>query len=141
MAVRPEALERLRPTAAGWFAGEPRWDALYGGPLRLAGDARRLDLSPAWLSWVGTAYAIEYLEATGIAAIHAHGVGLANRARAALGLEPGDSAMLSVPGADADALSRNGLRVAVRAGQVRASFHLYNTEADADALAAAVSPG
>ena len=81
MAVRPEAAERLRPTAPGWFAGEPRWDSLYGGPLRLAGDARRLDLSPAWLSWVGTAAALEYLEGVGVEAIHAHDVALANRVR------------------------------------------------------------
>ena len=44
--------------------------------------------------------------------------------------------MLSLPRAvDPEALSRRGLRVATRAGQVRASFHLYNSAADADALA------
>lgn len=140
MAVRGSALERLRPTAAGWFAGEPRWDSLYGGPLRLAREARRLDLSPAWLSWVGTARALEYIEGVGIEAIHAHDVALADRVRAALGLEPAGSAMLSLPGAEPAELQRRGLRVAVRAGQVRASFHLYNTEADADALIEALSP-
>jgi selenocysteine lyase/cysteine desulfurase len=140
MAVRDGALERLRPTAPGWFAGEPRWEALYGGPLRLPREARRLDLSPAWLSWVGTARALEYLLDVGVEAIHAHDVALADRVRTALGLEPGGTAMLSLPGAEPEELERRGLRVAERAGRVRASFHLYNTEADADALIAALTP-
>lgn len=86
MSVRPERLDRLRPTAPGWYAGERPWESIYGPPLRLAAGARRLDTSPAWLSWVGTAPAMEYLEAVGIERIHAHDVGLANRLRA--GLEP-----------------------------------------------------
>ena len=59
---------------------------LYGGPLRLAGDARALDVSPAWLSWVGQAPALELLEAVGIEAVHAHDLALAARFRAGLGL-------------------------------------------------------
>jgi hypothetical protein len=54
MAIRPERLEAIRPNAAGWYAGEDVWSSIYGGPLRLATSARRLDVSPAWLCWVGT---------------------------------------------------------------------------------------
>jgi selenocysteine lyase/cysteine desulfurase len=133
MTVRRERLDDLVPLAAGWYAGESRWDSIYGPPLRLAGDARRLDISPAWLSWVGTAAALEYIEGVGVARIHEHDVALANRLRAGLGMPPGDSAMVSVsmPGAE-EAARRAGLRAAVRAGSLRASFHLYNTDADAD---------
>jgi hypothetical protein len=55
----------------------------------LAGDARRFDVSPAWMAWVGGAPALELLEAVGTEAIHAHDVGLANRFREGIGLEPG----------------------------------------------------
>lgn len=86
LTVGPALAERLTPVAAGWYAGEAPMETFYGGPLRLAGDARRFDLSPAWLSWVGQAPALERLERVGIAALHAHDVALADAFRAALGL-------------------------------------------------------
>jgi selenocysteine lyase/cysteine desulfurase len=134
LAVSDELLERLRPLAAGWWAGEDPFGTYYGPPLRLTSTARRLDTSPAWFSWVGTAPALEVLEEIGIAEIHEHDVGLANRFRAGLGLPPGDSAIVatSVPGA-AERLELAGIRAAVRAGSLRVSFHVYNTESDVDA--------
>lgn len=134
LAVRPEAAERLRPYAAGWYAGDAPMDAIYGGPLRLAPDARRFDVSPAWLSWVGHAPALALLEAVGVEAVHAHDVGLANRFRAGLGLPPGDSAFLSLesdPGA-AERLAHAGVQASPVAGRLRFSFHLYSTEAGVD---------
>ena len=61
MTVRRERLADVRPNAAGWYAGEDIWSSIYGGPLRLATTARRLDVSPAWLSWVGTVPSLELL--------------------------------------------------------------------------------
>jgi selenocysteine lyase/cysteine desulfurase len=50
-------------------------------------------------------------------------------------LAPSDSAIVSIPAADAaDALSKVGIRASVRAGATRVGFHLYNTEADLDRL-------
>ena len=70
----------------------------------------------------------------GVEAIGAHDVALANRFRAGLGLEPSDSAIVSVDVAGAEqSLERAGIRAAVRAGSLRASFHLYNTHEDVDA--------
>jgi selenocysteine lyase/cysteine desulfurase len=134
LALRPEHLERLRPLAAGWYAGEDPHASYYGPPLRLAADARRLDTSPAWFSWVGTTPALETLERIGIERIHAHDVALANRFRAGLGLPPSDSAIVSAEVPDAQArLERAGIRAAIRAGSLRASFHVYTTDADVDA--------
>jgi selenocysteine lyase/cysteine desulfurase len=133
MSVRPDRLEALSPAAPGWYSGDDPWQSLYGKPLRLAPDARRLDLSPAWLPWVGTARAIDHLEATGIDRIHAHDVALANRLLAGTGREPGNSAIVSLEHPDAAArLARAGVKAAIRAGGLRASFHLYTTEADVD---------
>jgi hypothetical protein len=52
---------------------------------------------------------------------------------AGLGHPPGDSAIVTVdvPGAE-QKLRLAGVRAAVRAGRVRASFHVYSTEADVD---------
>ena len=139
MAVRPEMLEKIVPLAAGWYAGEDPHTTYFGPPLRLAASARRLDVSPAWHCWVGALPALELLRAVGVAAIHAHDVGLANRFRAGIGLPPADSAIVScdLPGA-ADKLARAGIMAAIRGGRLRTSWHLYNTDADVDATLAAL---
>ena len=115
MAVRPAAAERLKPHMAGWYAGDDPFDTNYDAPLRLADDASRFDLSPAWMSWVGAAPALRLLGEVGIEAIHAHDVGLANRFRAGLGLEPGDSAIVALPAEDdAGRAAAGGRRVGHR---------------------------
>jgi selenocysteine lyase/cysteine desulfurase len=135
--LAPEARARCRPLSAGWYAGEDVHDAYYGPPLRLAGSARRFDVSPAWFSYVGAAPAIELLGEIGVERVRAHDVGLANRFLDGLGLPPGDSAIVCVdiPGELQRAASRlasAGVKVAVRAGRLRASFHVYTTEKDVD---------
>jgi selenocysteine lyase/cysteine desulfurase len=131
MVVRDALAERLVPFQAGWFAGEDVHGAYYGGPLRLAADARRFDTSPAWFSWVGTTPALRVVNELGVAAIHEHDLALANRFRAGLGLPAGDSAIVSADVPDAaERLARAGIQAAARAGRLRASFHVYNTEAD-----------
>jgi selenocysteine lyase/cysteine desulfurase len=140
MAVRPERLDDLVPIHAGWWSAADPLGDYYGPPLRLAESARRLDSSPAWFSWVGTAPALELLEQIGVERIHEHDVELANRFRAGLGLEPGDSAIVSVDVHGADRLEQAGIRAAVRAGGLRLSFHLYNTPEHVDAALEALGP-
>ena len=126
--------ERIPALHANWYAGEDVHASYYAAPLRLAHDARRLDTSPAWFSWIGTAPALEVLAEIGIDGIHEHDVGLANRFRAGLGLEPSNSAIVSTEiGGAQEKLERAGIRAAVRAGALRASFHVYTTDADVDA--------
>jgi len=131
-----EALAQLQPLAAGWYAADSPWEDLYGPPLRLAADARRFDISPAWASWVGQAPALELLADVGVSAVHAHDVALANRFRRGLGQPPGDSAIVSVVVEDtvAPRLLRAGVVAATRAGRLRCSFHLHNDEADVDRI-------
>ena len=137
--VRPERLGRLRPLYAGWYAGADPWTSIYGPPLRLADDARRLDISPAWLSWAGTVPALELLSEVGIAAVHQHDVGLANALRQRLDLAKGDSAIVTVAAKDGlERLRAADVRASIRAGAVRLSFHLHNTEADVDVVARAL---
>jgi len=137
--VRPERLAMLRPLHAGWYAGADPWTSIYGPPLRLAHDARRLDISPAWLSWAGTVPALELLGEVGVAAIHEHDLGLANALRARLGLPDGNSAIVTVAtDTGLERLRAANIRASIRAGAVRLSFHLHNTEADVEAVARAL---
>jgi selenocysteine lyase/cysteine desulfurase len=140
MAVRPPLADELRPLHANWFAAEDIFGSYYGLPPRLASTARRLDDSPAWFSWVGTAATLEVVESIGIERIHEHDVALANRFRGALGLPPSNSAIVSVRAENAaERLAAAGVRAATRAGSARLAFHVYNTDADADAAAAALA--
>jgi selenocysteine lyase/cysteine desulfurase len=134
MSVRPAAAERLRPLQAGWYAGDDPYETNYGLPLRLADDASRFDLSPAWFSWVGCAPALALLESVGIEAVRDHNVALANRLRAGLALPPSDSAIVRVVlGREGEArLRAAGVMATERDGGVRFSCHLWNTEADVD---------
>ena len=133
MAVTPSRLGGIVPSAAGWYAGEDVHASYFGPPLRLAKNARRLDTSPAWHSWVGAAPALALIEELGVATIHEHDVRLANLFRAGLGLAESDSAIVFVdsPGAEVR-LERAGIRAAVRNGRLRTSWHVYNTEEDVE---------
>jgi selenocysteine lyase/cysteine desulfurase len=133
MTIAPERLDAVVPQSAGWYAGEDPTATFFGGPLRLAASARRLDTSPAWFMWVGTAPALAVIEEIGVDAIHEHDVALANRFRAGLGLEPSDSAIVFCDSEGAaDRLARAGIQAAVRGGRLRTSWHVYNTVADVE---------
>lgn len=140
--LSPALQDRTRAIAAGWYAAHDIHGSYYGSRMELAKSARRFDISPAWFNWVGTAPALELVTAIGVETIHQHNVALANRFLAGLGQPPGDSAIVTVdvPGAQ-EKLETAGVRAAVRAGRVRASFHVYSTESDVDlALTALTTP-
>ena len=139
LAVSPEAADTLRPLAPGWYAGDDPWANCYDR-VRFPESARRLDTAPAWLPFVGTAAALSLVEELTPARIGAHNLALADRFRkglAGLGAVPVEapgSAIVAVPGLGgaAAALTEAGVVVSARAGNLRASFHLYNTAADVD---------
>ncbi len=140
--VVPEDFGGLTPLLAGWVAGEEPWDSCYGPVAELAHSARRFDLTHALFTFAGLRRSLDLLEELGGPAVHAHDVGLADRFRAglaALGHEPvpaPGSAIVSVPGLGGrqPGLSRAGIEVSDRAGNLRAAFHLFNTPADVDRL-------
>jgi selenocysteine lyase/cysteine desulfurase len=141
MVLNDRAAGLITPSQAGWFATPDPLVDQYDAPLRLAADARRFDTSPAWFSWVGTEPALQVINEIGVETIHEHDLKLANRFREGMGLPPGDSAIVSMEYPDAvDKLARAGIMAAARAGRLRLSFHLYNTEADVDAALNALSP-
>ena len=134
--------DSLTPFQAGWRAGEVPFDSCYGPIAQLAESARRFDTSPAYLPYIGAARSLQLVEEIGVAAIGAHDLALAGRFRdglARLGYTPlgsGGSPIVSVPGLGdaAGPLREAGIEVSSRAGNLRASFHLYNTAAEVDRL-------
>ncbi|WP_406448795.1 aminotransferase class V-fold PLP-dependent enzyme [Streptomyces sp. NBC_00876] len=139
LTVTEDAQRSLPPAFAGWVAAEDPWNNLYEPVRRLAADARRYDEPPAFLSYHGAEHSLALLNEIGVDTLRAHATGLAARFRtglAGLGHEavPGDTAVVAAPGLGdrAPDLERAGVMVSDRAGNLRAAFHLYNTEADVD---------
>ncbi|HET9343384.1 MAG TPA: aminotransferase class V-fold PLP-dependent enzyme [Candidatus Eremiobacteraceae bacterium] len=140
MAVRRDRLDSIRPLHAGWWATDDPNGNLFGLPNRISRTtARRLDTSPAWFSWLGTAAALGVIDKIGIASIEAHDMRLARRFCSALSLpEPVSPIVYMDARADFRKLLESGIRASVRAGRVRLSFHLYNTDEDVDRAVAAL---
>ncbi|MGW8888954.1 aminotransferase class V-fold PLP-dependent enzyme [Streptomyces sp. NPDC055749] len=139
LTVTEEAQETLPPLFAGMAAAEDPWGSTYGAVTRLAPDARRFDAPPAFLSYHGAERSLALLREVGVDAIHAHVTAIADRFRSGLAglghdVVPSGSAIVAVPGlGDREPeLARAGVMVSNRAGNLRAAFHLYNTEADVD---------
>jgi selenocysteine lyase/cysteine desulfurase len=141
MTVQEGVLDDITPHTAGWYAGADRWNSIYGAPLRLAADARRFDVSPAWLSWIGANASLKLLSAVGRDALHEHAVGLANRFRAGVGIAPSNSAIVSTL-ADAaipELMQAANIVGVTRAGRLRLSFHISTSTQDVDTAIEALS--
>ncbi|MEE1737447.1 aminotransferase class V-fold PLP-dependent enzyme [Streptomyces sp. BE147] len=137
LTVTEEAQSALPPVFAGWVAAEDPWNSTYGPVERLAATARRFDEPPAFLAYHGAEHSLALLAQVGADALYAHSTGLAARFREGLAdighrAVPGESAIVAVPGLGGREpdLAAAGVMVSARAGNLRAAFHLYNTEAD-----------
>lgn len=139
LTVTEEAQQTLPTPCAGWVAAEDRWNSTYGPVEKLAVDARRFDEPVAFLAYHGAEQSLDLLAGIGVDAVYTRATALAARFReglASIGHEavPGTSAIVAVPGLGGREpdLAAAGVMVSARAGNLRAAFHLYNTEADVD---------
>lgn len=133
---------RLRPVAAGWYAGEDPWASIYGSRMSLARDARRFDVSPAWQAFVGAEQSIGLFAAADVAALWRHASGMGDALCRGLGIPAQHQAIVTWADPDGSQLARisgAGIRVAARAGRLRAAFHVWNTPGDVEAVLAALA--
>lgn len=144
MRISSEEQRSLVPLNASWVSADPR--TYYGGGVgNLASDARRFDVSLAWHPWVGALESLRFLNAIPLADRERWTTGLASKFAERLGVSPTGSSIVGVPvrvGLEElqRALAAADVAAAVRAGEVRISFHLYNTPAEADYVAEVLAP-
>ncbi len=142
LTLAPEFAARLRPVAAGWYAGDEPWQSVYGSELGLAADARRFDVSPAWQAFVGAEQSIGLFAAADVAAIWRHASGLGDALCRGLGLPEQHQAIVTVADPDGTLLgllTAAGIRASGRAGRLRLAFHVWNTAADVAAVLSALA--
>ncbi|MFJ3229315.1 aminotransferase class V-fold PLP-dependent enzyme [Streptomyces sp. NPDC086783] len=136
--INPALHNKIRPTAANWYAGEG--DASYGPPLRLAKSASRFDIALPWFSYVAAAPTLELILDIGVDLIHQHNLSLANKFRSRIGLPESNSAIVSISGLDSlHRLAKTGIRASARNGGARLAFHIYNTTDDVNAAVEALT--
>lgn len=146
LTMTEEAQSTLHPLFAGWVSAADPWNSTYGPVEHLAATARGYDEPPAFLAYHGAESSLALLAEIGPDALYAHATGLAARLRAGLAdlghkAVPGESAVVAVPGLGGrePELAAAGIMGSDRAGNLRLSFHLYNTEADVDRVLEALA--
>jgi selenocysteine lyase/cysteine desulfurase len=142
--VQERHWQGVKPILANWRSTPDPYGQYYGGGLDLAPDAARFDVSLAWFSWAGGAESLRLLTRWQQQGLFEEVVQLARRLAKALDLPEPRGSVVSVPVKDAEAvrveLAREGIKGAVRAGSVRLSPHVWNTEQHVDAAANAIAP-
>jgi selenocysteine lyase/cysteine desulfurase len=142
--VRRDHWDELEPRNANWRAADLPYGRYFGGPLTLATDARRFDVSRGWFAWVGAAESLHLLaewKATGaFDVVRGMAEGLAGR----LGVPWYGASLVCAPLEDGEAARAAclaaGVKASVRGTAVRFAVHVYNTEADLDRAAEAIAP-
>jgi selenocysteine lyase/cysteine desulfurase len=135
LALSESLAARMTPLAAGWYAGDDPWKSCYGGDAKLATDARRFDVSPAWQAFVGAVPALELFAGLDPDELHAYTTGLSARFRAELGIAAPERPSAIVTWDDPDGfdlarLTAAGITASGRAGRARVAFHVFNDDED-----------
>ncbi|NQX13630.1 aminotransferase class V-fold PLP-dependent enzyme [Microbacteriaceae bacterium VKM Ac-2855] len=141
MTVSESFATELTPVQAGWYAGDDVWGSCYGPQMRLAADARRFDVSPAWQAFVGADVSLALHASLDQREVWRHASGLGDLLCERLGFQPQHQAIVTWADPDGSALAAlaaAGLKVSGRGGRVRVAFHLWNDAADVDAIVAAL---
>lgn len=155
MYVAPDLAMRLDPGIVGWRSNTSIY-SLQADRIEFADTARRFEFSTmSYGCAIGLARSIDYLAETGVAPIFAHNLALADHLIE--GLRNLDAQIISptsgyaqssivsfrLKGRDSKEivkrLGADNIIVSPRRDFVRASFHLYNRQDDADALLAALA--
>jgi selenocysteine lyase/cysteine desulfurase len=143
MVASRDQWDHTPPLLSNWRSSSNPYGVYYGGPLNLAPNAARFDVSLAWFPWLGAAVSLSLLVDWQIAGLLEEPVRLARRLARHLSLEEPCGTVLSVAVDEAEVVRANlaqaGIKAAVRAGSVRVSPHVYNTTEDVDKAAAALS--
>ena len=146
MRMDPSHWKELAPVFSGWRSAREPYVGFYGGTLEdLHDDAARFDVSLAWHPWIGAQASLEFLASVEPEQIRRHTIALACQLAEELGLEPTGSSILGIPTNGQlerakRALAEAGVAVSFPAGQIRASFHLYNDASDVQTIAAVLGP-
>ena len=130
--VRRDRWNTIIPYLANWRSV----GRSYGGPLTLAPNASRFDVSLAWHAWVGAIPALELIAQWQGDGTLEYAKSLADRLARGLELPKPGGTLVCVKVDDAEkateVLDAAGVKAAPRGGYIRLTPHVYNTEEEID---------
>ena len=131
LVTRRDIAAEFRPASPGWPATSDPAGPPYGVDVNLASTASRFDSAPNLISMIGLRKSVDEIAGLGVPRIHEHNIALANQLRAGLGMAPSNSAIVTLPLQGAAAvLAQSGIRATEWRGNLRLSFHVYNSLED-----------
>jgi selenocysteine lyase/cysteine desulfurase len=144
LVVREDRWDTLEPLNANWRAADEPFKRYFGGPLTLASDAARFDVSMGWIAWSGALASLKLLvdwKRSGVlAGVVSHAQELARQ----LGVPWAGSTLVSAPISDGEAATRAlasaHVKAAHRGTGIRFAPHVWTTPEDVAAAAAAIGP-
>lgn len=142
--VKEARWENLQPLYAGWRAADKPFDRYFGGPLTLAADAARFDVSMGWIAWIGALTSLRLVAEWKGAGLLANVIELSRRLAELCGVEYHGSTLVCVPIHDMDGarsrLSDVRVKASIRGNSIRFSPHLHNNALDIATAANAILP-
>jgi selenocysteine lyase/cysteine desulfurase len=142
--VRSDRFDSLTPSYANWRGAPDPWARYVGGPLTLAEDAARFNVSLAWLPWVATVESTRLIADWSQDGTLDEPLRLAARLAESVGQAATGSSLVCVPIDRPEpvraSLEAAGIRAAVRGDAIRFSLHVWNDAADVDRAAEAIRP-
>jgi selenocysteine lyase/cysteine desulfurase len=142
--VRADRLDDLEPAYANWRGARDPWSKFFGGPLDLADNAARFNVSLAWLPWVATVESLRWISTWRRDGALRPVLELAGQFAGELGRQPAGGSLVCVPVAEPKrvraALDRERIRAAVRGDGIRFSVHVWNDVADIERAVDAIRP-
>ncbi len=100
--VREDHWDELSPHNANWRAADSPFGRYFGGPLTLASDAARFDVSRGWMAWVGAIESLRLLLEWRKQGAFDEVRALARALADGLGVEPPQASLVCVPIDDAE---------------------------------------
>ena len=143
--VRRDRWDELEPRNANWRAADQPFGRYFGGPLTLAPDARRFDVSRGWFPWVGATASLRCSPSGRRPAPSTRSSAWPRAWPSRLGVPWYGGSLVCAPlgrrrGGTRRAAQAAGVRASVRGTAIRFAVHVYNTEADLDRAAEAIAP-
>ena len=142
--VRQDRWDELEPLNANWRAADEPFGRYFGGPLHLAADAARFDVSMGWITWMGVMASLRLLLAWKAEGALAGVVDLARDLAARTGVRHEGGTLVSVPTPDpvaaGAALDRAGVKAALRGTGIRFAPHVWTTPDEIATAAATILP-
>ena len=144
MRVLRKRWDELEALNANWRAAPDPYGRYFGGPLTLADDARRFDVSRGWFPWVGAAESLRLLAGWRRAGVFPSVLDLASRLADAIGVPWEGASLVCAPIGDGEgarvALRERGIRASVRGAGIRFAVHVYTRDSDIARAAEAIRP-